>query len=219
MRLSTLIRVPRGGQPLTDVVMVIVLAAAVSSALIMLFWPSFEAPKNQMIVRGITSVTPMPLPKPSLPAGPTPIPNAALPLKLSPGRSNSLSESRPLTHSHERRDNPRRMSLSTLVQAPLLLIRLALLAPTAVSVCKASDDLVYWTPARIVNIEYPYWDCNRARTACEGRVHLGDRRVRLWSQNPFGLPSSLARLCWIVFVSGNFASRRVWIRRSPRSSS
>jgi hypothetical protein len=40
-----------GGQPLTDVIMVIVLAAAVSSALIMLFWPSFEAPKNQMIVR------------------------------------------------------------------------------------------------------------------------------------------------------------------------
>jgi hypothetical protein len=31
--------------------MVIMLAAAVSSALIMLFWPSFEAPKNQMIVR------------------------------------------------------------------------------------------------------------------------------------------------------------------------
>lgn len=40
-----------GGQPLSDVIMVIMLAAAVSSALIMLFWPSFESPRQHMVIK------------------------------------------------------------------------------------------------------------------------------------------------------------------------
>jgi hypothetical protein len=40
-----------GGQPLSDVIMVIMLASAVSSALIMLFWPRFETPRQQLIVK------------------------------------------------------------------------------------------------------------------------------------------------------------------------
>lgn len=40
-----------GGEPLSDLIMVIMLVAAVASALIMLFWPRFEAPKHQLVVR------------------------------------------------------------------------------------------------------------------------------------------------------------------------
>jgi hypothetical protein len=40
-----------GNQPLSDVILVIMLAAAISSALIMLFWPRFEAPRPQMVVK------------------------------------------------------------------------------------------------------------------------------------------------------------------------
>jgi hypothetical protein len=40
-----------GGQPLSDVIMVIMLASAVSSALIMLFWPRFEPPRQQVVVK------------------------------------------------------------------------------------------------------------------------------------------------------------------------
>jgi len=40
-----------GGEPLSDVIMVITLVAAVASLLIMLFWPRIESPKHQLVVR------------------------------------------------------------------------------------------------------------------------------------------------------------------------
>ena len=40
-----------GGEPLSDLIMLITLLAAVASLLIMLFWPRFEAPKHHLIVR------------------------------------------------------------------------------------------------------------------------------------------------------------------------
>lgn len=40
-----------GGQPLSDVIMVITLVAAAGSLILMLFWPRFEIPKEQLVVR------------------------------------------------------------------------------------------------------------------------------------------------------------------------
>ena len=40
-----------GGEPLSDMIMLVTLVAAVASGLIMFFWPRFEAPKQQFLIR------------------------------------------------------------------------------------------------------------------------------------------------------------------------
>ena len=40
-----------GGEPLSDLIMVVMVVAAVASLLIMFFWPRFEPPKQQLLVR------------------------------------------------------------------------------------------------------------------------------------------------------------------------
>jgi len=40
-----------GGEPLSDLIMVITLLAALASGMIMFFWPRFEPPKQQLVIR------------------------------------------------------------------------------------------------------------------------------------------------------------------------
>ena len=40
-----------GGEPLSDIIMLITLLAAIASGLIMFFWPQFEPPKQQVVIR------------------------------------------------------------------------------------------------------------------------------------------------------------------------
>jgi len=40
-----------GGEPLSDLIMVVTLVAAIISGLIMFFWPRFEPPKQQFVIR------------------------------------------------------------------------------------------------------------------------------------------------------------------------
>ena len=40
-----------GGEPLSDVIMVITLVAAAGSLILMLFWPRLEAPREQVVIR------------------------------------------------------------------------------------------------------------------------------------------------------------------------
>lgn len=40
-----------GGEPLSDLLMIVSVVAAVASMVLMLFWPRFEPPKQQVVVR------------------------------------------------------------------------------------------------------------------------------------------------------------------------